>query len=97
MKLTPEDKKMLIDGGISEGDFRQMEMATSSKNITYSLIYSNSKRKEQISRKKVIELIGRREYLFAISRCAFHWTALRPVADTDKAILFDASKMFKRK
>ena len=88
MKLTSEDKKVLIEWGHREEDLKQIEEATAK---TKTVCEMNG---EKISREKAIEILGRKEYLSGISRSAFHWSAGR---DNEKGetVSFDSSKLFK--
>lgn len=88
MKLTNEDKELLVSLGYPEDDFEQIEAATVV--TTYKLNH-----KEKITRDKAIELLGRRTYLSGISRSAFHFTSCRQVEGTGDVVAFDSSKLFK--
>lgn len=86
MKLTQDDKALLIKWGHTEHDFAQIEEAT--RRTTYS--YCG----ERINREKAISLLGREQYLSGIARSAFHYTAMRETED-DQAVYFDSSSLFK--
>ena len=88
MKLTNEDKALLLDWGYTEKDFAQIEEAFQKRKTTYSLD------SVQITREKALELLGRRQYLAGISRSAFHWTSAQETSD-GKWVCFDSSKLFK--
>lgn len=83
MKLTRSDKQLLKEWGFLDEDMRQIEMAMNERITTYEL------NNNQISRDKVIEILGKEQYLSGISRSAFHWSAMR------ESIYFDSSKLFK--
>lgn len=86
MKLTEQDKQILRDCGHPESDMRQLcEAARRCK-------YENDK-DEKLTAEKVIALIGRKNWLYGISRAAFHWTSARK--DNGNYVSFDCSAMFK--
>lgn len=91
MKLTEEDKKLLLSWGFAEGDFRQIEEAMQKSKTKYKL------GSVRISREEAIRLLGRREYLSGLSRSAFHYTAARsvPMSTTGETVYFDSSALFK--
>lgn len=86
MKLTPEDKAMLLDMGHLESDFGQIEKATYKTTYEY--------RGGQIGQKRVLELLGRRSYLAGIGRSAFHFSAVQ-LTPQNEPIYFDSSLLFK--
>lgn len=86
MKLTEQDKQILRGIGHPESDMRQLcEAARRCK-------YENDKG-EKLTAEKVIAFIGHRNWLYGISRAAFHWTAARK--DNGIYVSFDCSAMFK--
>lgn len=88
MKLTEADRVLLFAWNYDESDFNQIEEAT--RKTTYE--YNGDK----IGREKVIELIGRREFLSGIARSAFHRSAVRQAPDNDDVtIYFDSSGLFR--
>ena len=91
MKLTSEDKQLLISWGYAENDFRQIEEAMQKSKTKYTL------GSFQISRDEALRLLGRREYLSGIARSAFHYTAARcvPMSTTDETVYFDSSALFR--
>lgn len=82
MKLTSEDKELLLSLGHTEKDFGQIEEAMS------KTIYEE--KGKRISRKQVLEKMSRTEWLSGISRSAFHYTAMR------SGVLFDSSRLFNK-
>ena len=88
MKLTKEDKALLLSWGHSEDDFSQIEKATKKMMTTYELEC------KEISREDVIEILGRTEYLSGIARSAFHGSASRETND-NKNVYFDSSNLFR--
>lgn len=88
MKLTDEDKTLLIKWGHSERDIAQIEEATAV--TAYRINYG-----KRISRDKAIELLGRERYLSGISRSAFHFSASRDIGDSGDVVHFDSSRLFK--
>lgn len=91
MKLTAEDKELILEWGFSEDDFRQIEEATKLRNTKYELLGGNG---GSINRGEAISILGRDEYLSGICRSAFHWTAVREDNDGHQ-VYFDSSDMFK--
>lgn len=81
MKLTSEDKELLLSWGHTEKDFGQIE-----ETMSKTIYEENGKR---ISRKQVCDKMSRAEWLSGISRSAFHFTAMR------SGVLFDSSSLFK--
>ncbi|MEN6312778.1 MAG: hypothetical protein ABFD25_00865 [Clostridiaceae bacterium] len=86
MKLTSEDKELLTKWGHKEGDFDQIERATTK--TTYEM---DSKK---ISTSEAIDTLGREKYLSGISRSAFHWSACRQ-NETGDTVCFDSSRLFR--
>lgn len=86
MKLTKEDKKLLLGWGYIKKDLDQIEVATSLTRYTY--------KGKLICDERACELLGREEYLSGISRSAFHWSATRETLDGE-TIEFDSSALFK--
>lgn len=86
MKLTPDDKVVLLDMGYEESDFRQIEEATR------RTIYRYDGRK--IKLEEVIALIGRRDFLSGVARSAFHYSAGRDTQE-GKQVYFDSSRIFR--
>lgn len=81
MILTSNDKELLLSWGHTEKDFGQIEEAMS------KTIYEEDGKR--VSRKRVLEVMSRTEWLSGISRSAFHFTAMR------SGVLFDSSRLFK--
>ena len=77
MKLTNEDKKQLKENGYTENDFSQIERAMQKSKTKYSAVNIQTGKKENITREKAIEILGRDVWLSGISRSAFHWTTTR--------------------
>ena len=88
MKLTNEDKGLLLDWGHTEKDFAQIEEAFQKSKTTYQMDGA------RITREKALELLGRRQYLAGIARSAFHFTATQET-EAGKILYFDSSKLFK--
>lgn len=91
MKLTAADKKMLLEWGHPESDFRQIEEALQKSKTKYKLGSA------PISRDEAIRLLGQRQYLSGIARSAFHFTAAQPVpmSTTGETVYFDSSNLFR--
>lgn len=88
MELTAADKKMLLEWGNTERDFRQIGEAFKKSNTKYTL---DSK---PITREKAVSLLGQRQYLAGIARSAFHYTAVQ-VTPSGQIVDFDSSRMFR--
>lgn len=88
MKLTSEDKTLLLRWGYQAADFPQIEAALQARNTKYTLD------EQTISQAAAIAVLGRKQFLTGISRSAFHATAARETED-GKIVLFDSSRMFK--
>ncbi len=88
MKLSSEDKTLLLRWGYQTADFPQIEAAMQSRNTKYTL------EGQTISQATAITVLGRKQFLTGISRSAFHATAARETED-GKTVLFDSSRLFK--
>lgn len=87
MELTKQDKQILREIGHPESDMRQLaEAARRCK-------YENYKDGKKLTAAEVINLIGRKYWLYGISRAAFHFTTSR--TENGQHIGFDCSAMFK--
>lgn len=95
MKLTQDDKSILISFGHKEKDFPQLERAADKPITKYE--YSKGHGHEPITREQAIELLGRKKWLAGISRSAFHWSAVQLINDSNQIekVLFDSSKLFR--
>lgn len=91
MKLTDEDKKILLDWGYTESDLEQIQRAL--LKTRYEL-YSDNEEKQKISGKQARKLLGDEQFLSGISRSAFHYTSLRKTSD-GREIIFDTDRLFK--
>lgn len=92
MKLTMEDKKCLMSMGHPESDLWQIELAQTGNNTIYTY------KDKRISRKKAIELLGKKKFLSGLSRSAFHWNSYRLIDDNgtdEEGVYFDSSNMFR--
>lgn len=91
MKLTNEDKALLLDWGYPEEDLAQIEEAFQKSKTKYELGSFS------ISREEALRLLGRRQYLSGIARSAFHRTAARsvPMSMSGEVVYFDSSNLFK--
>lgn len=89
IKLTEEDKKLLLSWGYTESDFQQITEATSKSKTTYEL------ENAPIGREEAIRLLGREQYLAGIARSTFHRTAAQDI-ESGEVVYFDSHKLFKR-
>ena len=85
MKLTKEDKQILLKMGHPEEDFWQIEEASK---VTIYKEYDGKKWK-RISAKRVIELVGREKLLAGLGRSAFHGSGSADSDDSKIEILVD--------
>ena len=88
MKLTADDKKMLLEWGHPESDFQQIEKAFQKSKTKYML------GSMPISREEAISLLGQKQYLSGIARSAFHYTAVGETPD-GQIVYFDSSNLFR--
>ena len=88
MKLTDEDKALLLELGETEDHFWQVEEAMKTCYTKYSCDGKT------ISRQKAIELLGKRKYICGLTRSAFHRTAVQETSDGEK-VYFDSNRLFR--
>ena len=91
MKLTASDKQSLLDFGVPEADFSQVELAM---NVTTYEIQVDEDSWKKISRKALLERMERREWLSGLDRSAFHASALR-FTRAGEEVIFDSSKIWR--
>lgn len=84
--LTKEETQMLLNWGHLQQDIPQIEEAI-------KICRLEDKNDKRISRKRAIEILGRKDFISGISRAAFHWTASR-TNDEGESVYFDCSKLF---
>lgn len=77
---------------IIEDATREVDFLRTAKNLRVA--EKNKINGMRITREKVIELLGRRQYLSGIARSAFHSTAVRET-ENGEFVHFDSSKLFK--
>lgn len=85
MKLTKEDKKLLLSLGCAERDLGQIDEAV--RKTTYKY------RNRRIDWEEAIELLGRENFFRGILRSAFHWSAIRHTS-RGEPVYFDSSRLF---
>ena len=88
MKLSSEDKILLLRWGYHTKDFPQIEAALQARNTKYTMDG------QTISQATAIAVLGREQFLSGISRSAFHTTAARE-KENGKTVFFDSSHLFK--
>lgn len=86
MKLTQEDKVILLELGNPESDLDQIERAM--RKTTYK--YCG----KQIGQAEAIRLLGRKVYLSGMARSAFHWSATS-ITPQGEPVYFDSGRFFK--
>ena len=91
--LTAQDKQTLLSWGYTEEDFLQIEEAANRGKIEHIIKYFTGENVRKISPKSAINYLGRTEFLSGLSRAAFHWTAIRDIAQGEY-IYFNASNIF---
>lgn len=98
MKLTKEDKNLLLAWGHSESDLKQIqEAANVAKYKILSGVDFVAKKKiidRRIGVNKAIYLLGRLTWLSGIARAAFHRNSVRNTCDETYDILIDCSALF---
>ena len=93
MKLTKRDKEFLrTEYYEDDKSIEQIERAISK--TVFILCDQNQKALKKIGIRKVIELLGREEFLSGMDRSAFHWSSYRVAADEKYGIYFDSSASF---
>lgn len=93
MKLTNTDKNYLISIGYSNENLFDIENAT--KDMKYTLFFKNDENLPEIkiTKKQVIGLLDRNDFLSGLGRATFHKTALRYIPKTSEvAIYFEYTK-----
>ena len=93
--LTPERKARFEKNGVEPKDWTQIAYAMRANNTKYH--YFNGETERVISRSEAISLLGEDVFLSGIIRSAFHWSAVREIANSKykQYVRFDSSKMFK--
>lgn len=89
--LTKEEQETLKESGYSSYDIREILQAC--KKATYSIINAIGEKKD-ITEKKAIRLLGRDEWIRAMSRVAFHMESTRTGLNGERIYVF--SKMWSR-
>lgn len=87
MKLTETDIEILRSMNLDNKSIQQIIEVAKGNNTTYE--YNNRK----ITAQKAIEIVGRKTYLCALTRSAFHWSAT--AVNGDKIVYFNSSHFFK--
>lgn len=91
MKLSNEEKVYLYELGYSDSDVKQIEEVMQKRYTKYEM--ERNGKTQTITRETAIKLLGRKEYLTAMARCAFHWSTVRQ-AVTGEYVYFDSRKYF---
>jgi hypothetical protein len=93
MKLTNKDKDYLISIGYSDDELFDIEDATN--NMKYTLFFENDEimTEIKITKKQVIDMIGRNAFLSGLGRATLHRTAVRYIPKiSEVAISFEYTK-----
>lgn len=89
MKLTEEQKNLLLRRGYTQKDFGQIEKAIG--RTSYTIV--TEKEERDAKEEEVIATLGMEEWLSGVARSAFHWSASRKKGGTE--VLFDSRKLFR--
>ena len=95
MKLTIQDKKLLVSWGQRPGDIAQIERASKSDILELKLEDLGTGKRRKIGQKEAIKILGRETFLSGLSRAAFHRGCSRNSEDDKFRISFDCGKLFK--
>ena len=93
MKLSKEDKQILLEMGCKEKDFWQIE-EVSKKTIYEEYNKSKDENRGRISAKRAIEVLGKKKFLASLERSAFHRSASNTSEDCKIVIYFNSYKAF---
>lgn len=88
MKLNKTDREILLNMGVPQKDFAQIERAASPRNTICSI------RGKVINQTEAIRILGRKEYLSGLARSAFHYTCIRNAPD-GTPVFFDSKNLFR--
>ncbi len=93
MKLTNTDKDYLISIGYSNNELFDIEDATNNMKYTLFFVYDENMPEIKITKKQVMGLLDRNDFLSGLGRATFHKTALRCIPKTSEvAIYFEYTK-----
>lgn len=93
MKLTNTDKDYLISIGYPNNELFDIENATNNMKYTLFFVHDENMPEIKITKKRVIDLIGRNSFLSGLGRATFHRTAVRNIPKApDIAISFEYTK-----
>lgn len=93
MKLTNTDKDYLTSMGYPNDNLFDIENATN--NMKYTLFFENEEimTEIKITKKQVIDMIGRNAFLSALGRATFHRSAVQYIPKiSEVAIYFEYTK-----
>ena len=93
MKLSKEDKQILLEMGCKKKDFWQIE-EVSKKTIYEEYNQSKDENRGRISAKRAIEVLGKKKFLASLERSAFHRSASNTSEDGKIVIYFNSYKAF---
>ena len=94
MKITEEDVAILYEMEVPPEDIPQIREVALSKYTRYTLYENEEGAGKRISAAEAIRLLGKRTWLSGLSRSAFHFTAVRPVENSEAFVLFDSRRYF---
>lgn len=91
MKLTKEDKEILLSMGYEKDDFPQIEETT--RTVKFKIFDEEMRTKRRIGIREASEILSKYDFLSGLARSAFHFSAVR-VSEKGENVHFDNSKMF---
>ena len=94
MRLTKEDEAILLEMEVPAEDIPQIRDVALGKYTRYYLYKNDEDRERRISADEAIRLLGRKEWLSGLSRSAFHYTAARPVENSEYVVRIDSRRYF---
>lgn len=93
MKLTNTDKDYLMSIGYPNNELFDIEDATNNMKYTLFFVYDENMPEIKITKKQVIDMIGRNAFLSGLGRATFHRTGVQYIPKTSEvAISFEYTK-----
>ena len=93
MKLTNTDKDYLMSIGYPNDELFDIEDATNNMKYTLFFVYDENMPEIKITKKQVIDMIGRNAFLSGLGRATFHRTAVQYIPKASEvAISFEYTK-----
>lgn len=95
MKLTKQDKELLVRWGERPDDIAQIGRASKSNILELKLKDLETDKEKKIGQREAIKILGRETFLSGLSRAAFHWSSSRKSEDEKFGVSFYCGKLFK--